>query len=297
MSRPSLRTRPLLPYAVLLMLGCRPATAVDPEACDQQRPGPSLPAAQRGSLSADGDTTSPDARLAQFARSAPGGFAGYYLEPPREPTPPGGPHPRQRVIVRLVRPEQRAEALRALDAWLRRTPYQQPRDLSDALIIRARWDFAQLYDWYQYLNRDLAATELWRDLRGSTIDETENQLHYRVRSDAVRQSVLARLAALDVPCGLVRVEAAQPWSFGGPVVQVGLGGGDFLIQYRPPERSTGQIWVGVITGTRLHHRSGAPATAAEIRPGTVLRVWTTHVVLESDPARTVADSIVIEPAG
>ena len=84
--------------------------------------------------------------------------------------------------------------------------------------------------------------------------------------------------------------------FRGPVLQVGEDAGRFLLQYRPPGPSSGRIWIGVLDDTRIRRPSGAPVAAADIRRGAILSVWTSHAVLDSDPAQTAADTIVVEPA-
>jgi len=92
-------------------------------------------------------------------------------------------------------------------------------------------------------------------------------------------------------------QATQPNSsaptFRGPVVEVSPSGTRFLIQDEPPGASTGRIWVGVFNDTRIRRSNGSPARASDIRPRMVLSVWTNHI-LETDPAQTVADTIVVE---
>ena len=107
---------------------------------------------------------------------------------------------------------------------------------------------------------------------------------------------LALLIAAALGCGATEPSGAGRPDFHGPVVEVEAGGQALLLQYRPPRVNSGRIWVGVMAGTRVRHCAGAPATVADIRRGAVVSVWTSHGVLESDPAQTAADTIVIEPA-
>ena len=84
--------------------------------------------------------------------------------------------------------------------------------------------------------------------------------------------------------------------FRGPVLAVEETPRRFLIQYRPEGVNSGRIWFGLLEGTRIRRPNGARVAATDIRPGAVLSVWTSHPILESDPAQGVADSIVAEAA-
>jgi hypothetical protein len=84
--------------------------------------------------------------------------------------------------------------------------------------------------------------------------------------------------------------------FRGPVLAVEETPRRFLIQYRSEGVNSGRIWFGLLEGTRIRRPNGARVAAADIRPGAVLSVWTSHPILESDPAQGVADSIVAEAA-
>src|SRR5439155_17869761 len=75
-----------------------------------------------------------DDRWAELAREVPGGFAGMMLE--------GG------LVVFLVDTTQRDAALAALAA----RGGLEGRDPKRVRVRKVRWNFAQLYDWYRYLN-------------------------------------------------------------------------------------------------------------------------------------------------
>lgn len=75
-----------------------------------------------------------DARWAAIAREVPGGFAGFYVEDGR-------------LVVLLTDTLQKDAALRAL-APLRQRSHL---DLANARVAPARWDFAQLHDWWAYI--------------------------------------------------------------------------------------------------------------------------------------------------
>jgi len=92
-------------------------------------------------------------------------------------------------------------------------------------------------------------------------------------------------------------ESAAPPGAGaryrGPVVRLAEPGPGALLQYRPSGATTGQIWIGFTPATPMRFSSGAVAEISNIRVGSVLAVWSTSGVAESDPAQTGADSILI----
>src|SRR2546429_1392834 len=132
-----------------------------------------------------------DDRWADLAREVPGGFAGMMLE--------GG------LVVFLVDTTQRDAALAALAA--RRG--LEGRDPKRVRVRKVRWNFAQLYDWYRYLN-----LHVWSDsgVVTSDIDEAENRITYGVMGESGRRRLERRLAALRprLPCFLVAVEVVGP---------------------------------------------------------------------------------------
>jgi hypothetical protein len=157
------------------------------QACPPNAPGPSVPAAIRESLAPfpQGPQATIDDRWAVTAREIPGGFAGIILE--------GGP------VVFLVDTTKRDAAVAALIAR-HALPGRHPER---ARVRKARWDFAQLHEWYEYLNGHLTGDS---GFAMSDIDEGHNRLTYGVADSAARQRFEARLASLPVPCGLVVVE-------------------------------------------------------------------------------------------
>jgi hypothetical protein len=155
--------------------------------CAELSPGPSLDPARRDSIPMVTGRLTSDDRTAEIARQAPGGWGGTFLEDGR-------------MIVYLVQPESADVAipeLRRLGAGVTRW----------AEIRRARWDFAQLYDWYRYLaHRGLWSIDgVWM----SDIDESENRIQYGVTPDGL-PDLAELLTALGVPCGLVTAEVAEP---------------------------------------------------------------------------------------
>jgi hypothetical protein len=178
--------------------------------CDTLAPGPSvLPAALRTALrrarpQPPGAARSYHAELADIAREVPGGFAGYFLDPPEYP--PGwdasrADTPAQRAVVRLVRPGDRAAALAALVPRLARY-HGGTVDLGAARVLPARWDLAQLDDWSRYIGASVGGAIR---VQVGGIDEARNRILLGVGTAAERQALLRRLAALGAPCGLVEV--------------------------------------------------------------------------------------------
>jgi hypothetical protein len=132
-----------------------------------------------------------DDRWAEAARELPGGFAGMILE--------GG------LVVFLVDTTQRDTVLAALAA----RGALKGRDLRRVRVRKARWDFAQLYDWYRYLG-----LHVWSDsgVVTSDLDEGANRITYGVMGESARRRVERRLAELrpPPPCFLVAVEVVGP---------------------------------------------------------------------------------------
>jgi hypothetical protein len=138
-----------------------------------------------------------DMKWAKLALEVPGGFAGIYLDDDGKP------------VLLLTHPEQKDAAIAALAN--RQLVYLPPgTELRDATVKRARWDFAQLYDWSQYLRNDRSPS-LGADMGASTfdIDEVHNRLAITV-APAGLKAAKASLRKLSLPRGLVSVEPASP---------------------------------------------------------------------------------------
>jgi hypothetical protein len=183
---------PLAAASVLLGCGCGgvpphgPHWASVGHRCASDAPATSLPAAARDSLSPADTLHNPDDRWAQRARAVPGGWGGFFIDN-------GVP------TIYLVDTTQRAHALAALNR-----PGLDGMVLgADVQVRRGRWDYAQLDDWYRYLNQRLALSELV----SSDIEEGANRIMYTVTGDGAIARLEARLAALHVPCFLVAVES------------------------------------------------------------------------------------------
>lgn len=131
-----------------------------------------------------------DDEWAAIARQVPGGWGGAFLV-------------NNQITIYLVHPEARDQAVAALWGFgIGRPQY----DVHTATVLQGRWDFAQLYDWYRYVNVGAWTIE---GLYYSGINRGTNRLVY-----GADPSAMARfdsfLQGLDLPCDLVTVEAAGP---------------------------------------------------------------------------------------
>jgi len=123
----------------------------------------------------------PDDRWADLATTVPGGFAGTLYDSAHTP------------VLMLTRPAEAAAAKRALAGKLQ-FPLQQ------ATVRQARWDFAQLVDWFNYLFPRLGVPVT------ADKDEALNRIRFSVTSVELRDRVVSALAQLPVPCDLVVVD-------------------------------------------------------------------------------------------
>lgn len=159
---------------------------------DCEGPATSLPAELAATLEPRPAPTTQDDHWANIAREVPGGFAGVLYDD-------GQP------VLMLTRPEEAQEAKAALASRFSPGFF----DVAQAEVRLARWDFAQLSDWYAYLGKQ----GLWRPengLRSGDKDEAENRIVYGVVDAAARARVANELEALGVPCDLVLVEIRAP---------------------------------------------------------------------------------------
>jgi hypothetical protein len=142
----------------------------------------------------------PDDEWASIARELPGGFAGLFFDTSPEQ---GVRHVQGPLVVMLTDTSRHEETLAAIAPRIAAMYGSRNLDVRGALVQRARWDFARLYDWYHYLS-DVA----WagRDISGSDIDEIRNRIAYGAVDEEAKRRVEARLAARGIPCELVVVE-------------------------------------------------------------------------------------------
>jgi hypothetical protein len=133
-----------------------------------------------------------DDHWADLAEQVPGGFAGIlYVD--HKPT------------LMLTHPEHAAEAKRILAS----DPSLRSFNIMDAQVVKARWDFAQLVDWYNYL---MQGTSVWTTpgMVSGDSDERLNRIRFGIQTQAGRQELVSKLLALPIPCDLVRIGIEAP---------------------------------------------------------------------------------------
>lgn len=141
----------------------------------------------------------------RLARTAPGGFAGIYIEAvPRDAQ--GRPERAARVVVRLVRTNERSIALHVLLPQLSPTFGGMAIDSANVLVESAKWDSGQLDDWRRYLDKRVGAYGV---LSAGT-DEAANRIRDGVPDAASKKTLMRRLVELRVPCGLVERKIENP---------------------------------------------------------------------------------------
>ena len=163
----------------------RPAQLAWDRGCTSGASAQDVSAAARDSLPASlypGRTTEKD-RWAEASRTAPGGFGGLTAQGTG-------------VMIALVDTTRKVDAANALVA----AGILQRERAQTASVREVRWTFAQLYDWYQYLNLHV---ELGKDVTARGIDEGENRIYYSVHGLKELETLQRTLVRLHVPCFLV----------------------------------------------------------------------------------------------
>src|SRR5215831_3695651 len=122
----------------------------------------------------------PDDRWADLAMTVPGGFGGVFYDSAHTP------------ILMLTEPAQASAAKQALLGKID-FPLQQ------ATVRQARWNFAQLVDWFNYAFPRLGVPV------GADKDEAINRIRFSVTSVELRDRVVSALAQLPLPCDLIVV--------------------------------------------------------------------------------------------
>jgi hypothetical protein len=73
-------------------------------------------------------------------------------------------------------------------------------------VRRARWNYAQIYDWFRYIHSHLrnVGVNLW------AIDEFNNRILYGVLDEAAGHELDRQLKTMHIPCFLVAIEVIGP---------------------------------------------------------------------------------------
>lgn len=163
-----------------------PAWAVIGKTCTPSSPVTAVPRARLDSapLLTHGSDRTVDDEWADIARQVPGGFAGIILE---NGTP----------VIFLVDTTQRQQAFAGLQGRL-----SVPGGFAGAKVRAVRWNFAQLAEWYRYLQ----VHPLGAQISTSDIDEAKNRITFGAPDSTSRAKIEQSLAKLDLPCYLVAIE-------------------------------------------------------------------------------------------
>jgi hypothetical protein len=133
----------------------------------------------------------------------PGRFAGIYLgsaKPPylRQDTA-------ERTVVILL-----ADTMDLTGTMAALEPHLAPRlrngmRIRDAVVRKARWDYAQLLDWQQVLI-PIVIEAARGGFTDTNVGESSNRVYFGVVDSASKRLVESRLAGLHLPCDLVDIE-------------------------------------------------------------------------------------------
>jgi hypothetical protein len=177
-----------IPFALPVPAGANDAEWADiGRTCGITSPAWLLSGERADSLPAVGAFPNLDGKLAAAARVVPGGFGGLWVQD-------------NVLTFYLVDTTEHAAAASALSSsgltageW----------NWSVTNVLPGRWDFAQLYDWYRYLDQHVWTVP---GMALSDIDEAKNRIHYGVADAQSRAALEALLKKLDVPCYLVAIQ-------------------------------------------------------------------------------------------
>jgi len=166
--------------------------STDVRVADCDGPALSLPPELRSMLEPRTGRMAPDDHWADIAERIPGGFAGILYDLNGKPT------------LMLTDPEQAPAVKKALASDYSFRHF----DLMGAQVLQARWSFAQLVDWFNYLWLHSSIAKTKGMVMGDKNEET-NRIYFGVETEAARQQFTEQLRALGVPCDLVRIGIAS----------------------------------------------------------------------------------------
>jgi hypothetical protein len=137
-------------------------------------------------------------RSAWFARHVPGGLAfGRASDDDHRP------------IIRLTDPTQKLAALATLDSLAPQNGRTRVSMADSFTAVRVRWDFAELYDWMQYLQTGFSAGRRV-PMNGAAIDTNNDRLAFFVEKSESVPILVSWLIERGVPCRLVVVRVTGP---------------------------------------------------------------------------------------
>ena len=149
-------------------------------------------------LSGNTRISDPQAHSAWLARRVPGGVAfGHTFDENHRP------------IIRLTDPTKKHAALVALDSLGASTGRTYAVGADSVLAVRVRWDFAELYDWMQYLMTEMSAAR-GLGINSGAIDTRNDRIELGIEKRESLPNVVSWLIEQGIPCGLVAVRVNGP---------------------------------------------------------------------------------------
>jgi len=139
-----------------------------------------------------------DQLSAWLARRVPGGWA-------FGPSIDGSNH----TTLWLRDPTQKRAAIRALDSLAPPNQLFSATRPDSVVALPARWDYAELYDWMEYLKGGLGGARgtgvnMWG------IDTSRNRIVFGIETKETLPAMISWLVGRGIPCGLVAVEVVGP---------------------------------------------------------------------------------------
>jgi hypothetical protein len=84
-------------------------------------------------------------------------------------------------------------------------------DHHDSVIVHhARWDYAELFDWMEYLRKHAEGTARGTGINMSGIDWRNNRIVFGIETRESLPRMVSWLVEAGVPCGIVVVEVIGP---------------------------------------------------------------------------------------
>jgi hypothetical protein len=139
-----------------------------------------------------------DELWASFAQHIPGGWAGFL-------------NANGKLVLLFADTTNLTESLDSVAIYGPSFGIHLPASRDLVEIRQTRWSWIQLYQWYEYLNNQSILAQ--PGATSGDIDEAMNRLHYSGATRSARNAILAKLAAMHVPCWLAAVDTMPPISF------------------------------------------------------------------------------------
>ena len=142
---------------------------------------------------------------AALARNLPGRFAGLYYGSPAPPYIGRSIQGDRRVVVMLADTTNVERALAALEPHFDSGLSVRGVRFGDAIVRKARWDFAQLLEWEHFLVPVIREV-IDRRPFGGGVSVVRNRVRFALPDSTAMRLVERRFAALDLPCDLTHLE-------------------------------------------------------------------------------------------